>query len=1001
MKKDFPGLLIKGAISAVILLALFIPSSNSIAAYSQQKKEKHLIAAVTENNQGTENSSSHMTPDEKLLFEFTKVNDIKKVNELIKKGVNVNAQDQYGGTALMIAAYAPSLEIVQTLIKARADVTKKSNMGTTALHFACLQWKGDSQPSDPDILILKELIKAGADVNVKDAFGWTPLYCLALARCPYNNVITAAINTLLDAGADIDATNNEGATTLHAFCGNAMLDAVRVLIHRGADVNAKGSEGLTPLHYATKNSWVDYYSGGEGPGNIVRELIKAGANIYATDKKGNSPLMNAIKYNQRLSEQYLREAGALIDEEAEAQILAKRDELLLKAIQYSSKIYQRHTKDAEERLLEAAANGDIDTVKTLLKHGANPNGQEQWVFSAKPLTRAVQFRRVAVVQELLKAGARIDEMDWDGETVLHVAAENGELSILKMLIRAGADVNRNGILTPLVWAALRGHIDIVRELISKGASVNTSMQGYGNALHAAVTSGRTEVVRVLIQAGAHVNDLDGNEETPLNDAVLKGNITIVQELLNAGADVNRTNKNGKIPLAVALEKGYDDIAKLLCNATVGLKPVEKERDLECDLLTAAEKGTIEQVRDLIRQGADVNVQDEYGFTPLISAIINEHLDICKELVKAGADVNMKSEAGMTALHFLGDRLYSPLSTNDLECMNELVHEGADVNSQTNSGNTPLMLILSRIRFGDGVDAFDEFDKSYQEADASATEIMLNAGLDPNIADKEGNTMLHEAAEDGNVKAVKMLLLKGANPNAIEQVFGETPLHYAAWSGNKEVVKLLIKAGAQLNVKDRRSDSTETAIDGAFRLHRCEIQKMLEEAGAEISPGALTQRTQRMKEYPEDEFFWAAEEGDTQSIMELIQKGININARIGREETALMLAALYGQRKIVQILLQNGADVKIKNHHDRTALHFAVRGGNVDLIKLILTAHADINAIDSLGNTPLHYAAEYATAEVSEKLIRHGANLNIKNELDMTPLQIALKRGDKSIIKLFR
>ena len=180
---------------------------------------------------------SAMTDEE--FIELCKSGTAQQVIEAIRNGANVNAKDNNGRTALMIAATLnKNPEIITALIKAGADVNAKDNDGRTALMFTAAINKNSE--------VITALIKAGADVNAKDNDGATAL-TLAAANTKNPEVITA----LTKAGLDVNAKGKFGWTALMiAAHNNQNPEVITALIKAGADVNAKDDDGRTVLDFA-------------------------------------------------------------------------------------------------------------------------------------------------------------------------------------------------------------------------------------------------------------------------------------------------------------------------------------------------------------------------------------------------------------------------------------------------------------------------------------------------------------------------------------------------------------------------------------------------------------------------------------------------------------------------------------------------------------------------------------------------------------------------------
>lgn len=227
------------------------------------------------------------------LFEAAQDKDTtpQKIQSLIESGANVNAKDKDGWTALMAGVrYTTNPEVVEVLINAGADINAKSNGGCTPLMLAAY--------NNSNSEVVKALINAGADINAKDKNG---IEAVAYAQhnenpeirglfkvLEFGDLKTALINAaqkndspsdfrnLIDLGADIHATNSNGATILMIAAANtSYLDVITILTNAGIDVNAKSNDGQTALMYAARFN--------KNP-QILIALINAGADVNAKDK---------------------------------------------------------------------------------------------------------------------------------------------------------------------------------------------------------------------------------------------------------------------------------------------------------------------------------------------------------------------------------------------------------------------------------------------------------------------------------------------------------------------------------------------------------------------------------------------------------------------------------------------------------------------------------------------------------------------------------------------
>ena len=217
----------------------------------------------------------------------------------------------------------------------------------------------------------------------------------------------------------------------------------------------------------------------------------------------------------------------------------------------------------------------------------------------------------------------------------------------------------------LVDSALNGDLAKIKQLVEQqGVDVNAQYSSTGGtALMYASLRGHLEIVKYLISKGADVNAKNDDGWTALMYASLRGHLEIVKYLISKGADINAKNDNGLTALMAASgDKGKLEIIKALVEGKGGLLSVfSKGADVnaqddngETALMRACANGKLEIVKYLISKGADVNakitVAQHKGLTALIGDSFRGYLEVVKYLVSKGADINAKSDSGMTALN---------------------------------------------------------------------------------------------------------------------------------------------------------------------------------------------------------------------------------------------------------------------------------------------------------------------------------------------------------------
>jgi ankyrin repeat protein len=235
-----------------------------------------------------------------------------------------------------------------------------------------------------------------------------------------------------------------------------------------------------------------------------------------------------------------------------------------------------------------------------------PTLSQQWIDQTPPiysLHLAASAGLTGAVTRLLKGGSEIDEKDQSGSTPLYYASLNGHLDILRSLLDKGADVDAQGgnYGNALYAASVGGHEQVVKTLLDKGAEVNAQGGQYGNALQAASEGGHEQIVKTLLDKGAEVNAQGGRYGNALQAASLRGHEQIVKTLLDKGAEVNAQGGQYGNALQAASDGGHEQI-----------------------------------VKTLLDKGAEVNAQGgQYG-NALYAASVGGHEQVVKMLLDAGA-----------------------------------------------------------------------------------------------------------------------------------------------------------------------------------------------------------------------------------------------------------------------------------------------------------------------------------------------------------------------------
>lgn len=315
----------------------------------------------------------------------------------------------------------------------------------------------------------------------------------------------------------------------------------------------------------------------------------------------------------------------------------------------------------------------------------------------------------------------------------------------------------------------------------------------------------------LMRAKADVNATQPDGATALAWAVYLGQRTMAEALINAGAKANTADEYGETPVTLAAANGDAALVKRLLAAGGSAKAARWNG--ETAVMIAAGAGSLETVKLLALHGADINITDPLRRqTALMWAAAEGHSDVVAGLVEMGANVNAVSKNGFTPLVF-------STTKNDVASLNTLIKAGASPNVVLLSGGQPLIVAMS-----------------YKNTGAALA--LVEGGADINVKDRGGNTMLHLAAQNGDLVVVKTLLGKGIDPNARTPKsmapagargggggFGrgggageQTALMLAARGDKEDVMRALVAAGADPLLKAQDGTSVLMAAAAGGRLH---------------------------------------------------------------------------------------------------------------------------------------------------------------------------------------
>ena len=479
-------------------------------------------------------------------------------------------------------------------------------------------------------------------------------------------------------------------------------------------------------------------------------------------------------------------------------------------------------------LVAAFANGNKSAAKALsMMCPSVQSGGNIYTDIEKDIDRDFDMQRESLRRASLKRY----------QNLLGYLAEHGLISVLKLLLDNGADVNDEDRLqrTPLWWAASSGQRETVMMLIDRGADLDKSPQ-HRDLLLISAETGCEGLARLLLDRGVPPNVQDTNGRTALSWVAAEGHEVTVTLLLNKNANVNIEDDFGRSPLSRAAARGHDMIVMLLLDRGSDIN--SKDHSGRTPLSWAARRGHETVVTLFLDQKADVNLRDEYGQTPLSCAAKYGHETIITLLLKRGADINLKDKHGWTPLLLAAQN-------KKWSAVQLLLRKGADANPINYRKGTPLhlaavsgqgIIVEHLLKEGAQIDPQDEngftpLTSATNYRHPAIVRLLLEKGAKPNIKDRNDEGPLFKAARQGYETTVRLLLEKGAEVNSSGGRWQSTPLWEAAYRGNEGAVRLLLDKGAEVDSRDGLYQSTP--LWQAVSSRNWAVVKWLLEEGADV------------------------------------------------------------------------------------------------------------------------------------------------------------------------
>jgi ankyrin repeat protein len=451
----------------------------------------------------------------------------------------------------MIMALAPSnLTVTARTLASRASVRLVGMVAACAIAAAAVAAAADTRLVEAvkrgDRAAVQALVGARADLNATDATGATAAHWAA------ENDDLAVMDILIRGGARLDASNRLGVVPIALAARNGSAAMLEKLLRAGVDPNAAAGQGETVLMTAART----------GRADAVRTLVEWGADPNTVEQwRGQTPLMWAV------AEGHLDAARVLIDYGADVTVrsaagsdalffaVRRGERPLVDLLLQSGADVRRTTAGGMSPLVVAVTNAHWDLATWLLDKGADANGGAP---GGTPLHSAIRVRNPDTVA-LPDPAPSGDSLEFIGALIAHGANVNAPLT----RGQTATFLNLTGA-TPFLLAAQSVDVPLMKLLIERGADPKITTKDKSTALMASAGLGYDEgrhlawteanslaAVRLALDLGADVNAIDENGNTALHGAAFTGANSVVRLLVEKGARLDVKNKLGYLPVTIA------------------------------------------------------------------------------------------------------------------------------------------------------------------------------------------------------------------------------------------------------------------------------------------------------------------------------------------------------------------------------------------------------------------------------------------------------------------
>ncbi len=535
-----------------------------------------------------------------------------------------------------------------------------------------------------------------------------------------------------------------------------------------------------------------------------------------------------------------------------------------------------------------------------------------------------------------------------------VSSSNGHWKICKSLILQGAEVSYLNICEwdAVKLASANGHTETVKVLAECGDDVNLQTTKKTTALHIASANGHTDVVRELVSMKSVVDHQNVYGWNALMLASVFGHSNVALELLKSTHKVDKQNYRGDSSLMMAAEYGHFETVKVLLDdgANVNLQNYIGATALHVGSL----RGHVPVVDELINRNAEMNLNNCYGWTPLMMASFKGHADVVKEFVMNTPHLTSMDDALILACRYGNERVVKELLSSSLSLY---------------SMNMLLFSLHMVSEFGH----------------ASIASTVLDMLPEKKEIDAEKTKALYIAVKNGHQGVIEVLLNYGAKINSAIRDFLLLPFLETNTTGPVEIEneldsQIILQDSLDYTIASTKGPNTALTVADVSTLHQAcergylEVVKLFLEVDSDLL-------------YLCDVNGWDAlmhacvsDNGKLVSELLLLKGDSFLHLKNNNGGSLLHIASVHGRRKNVKELINNGVDINAKDKAGHHALILAAVYGHTDVVEELLSSKSQVDLIDKDGRSTLLLSCQYGKLICLKTLLQSASSSHMSGQI---------------------